>query len=450
MDFISNSSIQRDEMLAAIGAASIEELFSAIPTVLRCAAPASDDGLSEAEGMRLMEEIAARNTYREYDSYLGAGAYDHHVPPLVAAITSKSGFLTAYTPYQPEISQGMLQAIFEFQSAICALTGMDVSNASLYDGSSACAEAALMALRIQKPRTKLLVAGSLHPSYHAVIDQYASLSASSIDTVPFLEDFSLDLHALEELLDETTAALILQSPNVFGLVEDAKEIFRLCRSKGVLAVQCGNPLAYGLFHTPQETDADIAVGDCQPFGLPLNFGGPYAGYIACKQAFMRQLPGRIVGETLDTQGRRGFVLTMQAREQHIRREKATSNVCTNQALAALAGLVAILWYGKEGVPLLALENFRRAAYLRRALSAVKGLQVIGSDRCFNEFVVGFPGRSSQGASEALMKERIIPGLPLGQFYPSLDDKLLVCTTELKSKAQLDRYVEAMARYANDL
>lgn len=450
MDFISNSAQQRDEMLKEIGAASIEELFSAIPARLRCVAPTHDDGLSELEGMRFMEEIAARNTYTQYDSFLGAGAYDHHVPPIVGAITSKSEFLTAYTPYQPEVSQGMLQVIFEYQSAICALTGMDVSNASLYDASSSCAEAALMALRIKGPKAKLLVAGSLHPSYRAVIEQYASHSASEIVTIPFLSDFSVDKNTFAELLDDQTAAVIIQSPNCFGYVEDTKELFAMAKKKDALSIHCGNPMAYGLFYSPGEAGADIAVGDCQPFGLPLNFGGPYAGYLAAKQEYVRQMPGRIVGETVDTEGRTGYVLTIQAREQHIRREKATSNVCTNQALAALASLVGMLWYGKRGVPLLAHTNYQRAAYLRHRLQSVKGIQVLGTDRCFNEFVIQFGEHPAENAANYFREEMIIPGFSLGQWFPNLNKCLLVCVTELKTKHQLDRYVEVAERYAHTL
>lgn len=448
MDFISNSAAQREEMLKAIGAASIEELFAAIPSKLLSQTPIYDDGLSEFEGMRLMEEISERNTYPEYVSYLGAGAYEHHIPAIVGAICSKSEFLTAYTPYQPEVSQGMLQAIFEFQSSICALTGMDVSNASLYDGASACAEAVLMALRVNKEKSKVLMACSLHPSYQAVVRQYAGVHCELIE-VPYKEDFSLDIDEVTPLIDES-AAVIFQSPNVFGRMEDAKNIARLAHAGGALAIQCANPLSYGIFYPPSEANIDIAVGDCQPFGLPLNYGGPYAGYIACKNEFLRQLPGRIVGETVDSSGKRGFVLTLQAREQHIRREKATSNVCTNQALAALACLTAIMWYGKRGVPLLAQTNYQRAAYLRHRLQAAPNIAVRGSDASFNEFVLTFPGKNANDAVEYFRREKIIPGHPLAGWYKGFDDSLLVCVTEVKTKRQLDHYVEVAARYANTI
>ncbi len=443
MDFISNSSEQQEEMLKAIGVASIEELFSAIPEAIRLAKRSEEDGLSELEGMRLMESIASQNSYYQFDSYLGAGAYAHHVPALVAAICSKSEFLTSYTPYQPEASQGMLQVIFEFQTAICALTGMDVSNASLYDGASACAEAVLMSLRINKSRNKILVAKSVHPHYKEVIQQYAG---NNIVEVPYTSDNSIDHDAFNQLLIADTALFLLQSPNVFGLVEEAKKLFSLAHEKGVITILCANPLSYGLFASAAEVGADIAVGDCQPFGLPLNFGGPYAGYLACKKEFMRQLPGRIVGETKDAEGKRGYVLTLQAREQHIRREKATSNVCTNQALAALASLVAILWYGKKGVAELALTNYQRAAYLRQQLSAIPGVKAQGNNGYFNEFVLAFD-KPIEDTINYFKSKGILPGFPLKEWYPSHKNSLLVCVTELKTKAQLDHYVEVSKSYA---
>lgn len=440
MDFISNSKHQQDEMLRIIGVSSIEELFKSIPSSILQKALAEDDGISESEGMQRMEAIAAMNTFPSFDNYLGGGAYEHHVPAIVSAICSKSEFLTSYTPYQAEVSQGMLQIIFEFQSAICALTGLHVSNASLYDGASACAEAALMALRSNSPKNKLLISASLHPSYKAVIHQYAELAASEIVEIPFDSQLLIDEKKLDDLLDDNCAAIIVQSPNVFGLIENTPHLFEKAHSKDCLAIQCGNPLAYGLFHPPSHSKADIAVGDCQPFGLPLNFGGPYVGYISCTQELVRQLPGRIVGETTDTEGRRGFVLTLQAREQHIRREKATSNVCTNQALAALASLIAVLWYGKEGLPKLALANYQRCAYLRHALAKLPNFKVVNNDSFFNEFVIT-PSKPVDTVLKIFRDAGIIAGYPLKNWFPNMDNSLLVCVTEMKSKSQLDRYLE---------
>lgn len=438
MDFISNQEPQVREMLNALGLNNIESLFADIPEVLKCPRPSIDDGLSESEGRQLMTSLARQNTYSSFDSYLGGGAYEHYIPALVSAICSKSEFLTAYTPYQAEASQGMLQVIFEFQSAICALTGMDAANASSYDGASACAEAILMALRFNKERHKILIAATLHPHYRSVIDQYLAGHDVSIIEIPFKDNGELDRAEFNKHLDEQTCAILLQSPNFFGVMEEIKPLVSVAKGVGSLVIQCANPLSYGLYISPGESGVDIAVGDCQPFGLALNFGGPYAGYIACKQELVRQLPGRIVGETKDTQGRRGFVLTLQAREQHIRREKATSNICTNQALAALASLVAMLWYGKEGLPKLALTNYQRAAYLQSHLGAIEGIQILQAP-IFNEFAVKF----SQPLSDVqtfYRKHQIEMGLSLGRFFPAMEGWVLISVTETKSKAQLDRYI----------
>ncbi len=348
MDFISNQAPQIKEMLALLGLNHIDELFSAIPADLILPRPLSDDGLSEYEGLCLMKKLADKNTFSNFESYLGAGAYEHHVPAIAAAICGKSEFLTSYTPYQAEASQGMLQAIFEFQSAVCALTGMDAANASVYDGASACAEALLMALRCKPGKNKILIAKSVHPHYRGVVAQYLGCHDCQIECIPFNANGAINEDSFDQLIDEKTAAVLIQSPNFFGVLEKTQSLFDKVKQREALTILCANPLVYGLCLSAAEQGADIAVGDCQPFGIPLQFGGPYAGYMACKQELVRQLPGRIAGETLDRIRRRGFVLTLQAREQHIRREKATSNICTNQALAALASLIAILWYGKEG------------------------------------------------------------------------------------------------------
>lgn len=440
MDFISNQDSQIKDMLAAIGIDSIEKLFSSVPSILKIPKPTEDDGLSEYEGMKWMEKIASRNTFPSYDNYLGAGSYEHHVPAIVGAICSKSEFLTSYTPYQAEASQGMLQAIFEFQSAICALTGLDAANASVYDGASACGEAVLMALRHQKEKTKILVAGSLNPHYRGVVDQYAGSHASQIETIPFLPDGRLDIEYFKKHLDDTTAAVLVQSPNFFGIIENVRAIADQAKRVGALTIVCANPLAYGMFASAGELGADIAVGDCQPFGLSMHFGGPYAGYMACRQDLVRQLPGRIAGETVDAKGGRGFVLTLQAREQHIRREKASSNICTNQALAALATWVAILWLGPKGIKDLALMNYQKAAYLRHQLESVKGIKCIGNSHHFNEFMIRFD-RPLHEVITYFRSQGIEPGVDLGRYFPSLKDSLLVAVTETKSLEQLDRYIE---------
>lgn len=439
MDFISNQEPQIKEMLHAIGLHHIDDLFSEIPSSLKIPRPKEDDGLSEYEGMRLMESLAAKNTFPSFENYLGAGAYEHHIPAIVQAICSKSEFLTSYTPYQAEASQGMLQIIFEFQSAICALTGMDAANASVYDGASACAEACLMTLRIRKPRQKIVIAQSVHPHYRGVIEDYLQSHHCPIELVPFKENFVTDI----EKIDGETAAILIQSPNFFGRLEAVKEISEKAREQGALTILCANPLSYGLYASAAELGADIAVGDCQPFGLPLQYGGPYVGYMACRNEFVRQLPGRIAGETTDQQGKRGFVLTLQAREQHIRREKATSNICTNQALAALASLIAMMWYGKKGVPALALTNYHRAAYLRDQLASIQSLKVDEEAPILNEFVVRF-SKPLDVVLKHFRSKGIEPGLNLARYFPSLDKHLLVAVTETKRQAQLDRYVEISA------
>ena len=445
MDFISNKEPQIIEMLASIGISSIDELFSDVPKHLKLARPDSDDGLSELEGSRLMEEIASRNQYHTLTSYLGGGAYEHYVPAIVSSICSKAEFLTSYTPYQAEASQGMLQAIFEFQSVVCAITGMDASNASLYDGATACAEALLMSLRLSNGKNKVVISGAINQAYLAVIEQSLNSHATQIDLIPFQADGTLDYTAAKHLIDDKTAAILLQSPNFFGVVEDLKPVSALAKECGAYTIVNGNPLSYAIYASPAELGADIAVGDMQPLGLPLQYGGPYVGYIACKNDLIRQLPGRIVGETVDTEGKRGFVLTLQAREQHIRREKATSNICTNQALAALAILVSTLWYGNEGIKKLALTNFQRASYLKNGLKAIPGITIMGEVPIFNEFAFSF-GRPYEQVESFFRPYGIIPGLDLGRFYPKLDGSILVAVTETKTKGDLDRYIQLAEKF----
>lgn len=441
MDFAANKKPQIEEMLKVLGIKDISELFSVIPDHLQLEAPLEDDGMSEFEGMKCLEKISSMNTFPSFDNYLGAGAYEHHVPALVQSICSRGEFLTSYTPYQPEASQGTLQSIFEFQSFICALTGMDAANASLYDGAVACAEAALMALRHHKERKQILIAASLHPHYKGVIDHYlASHEIERVD-IPLLDDGSLDKNVFKNLIDSNTAAIILQSPNFFGTMEDVRYFSSLAANVEALTILSANPLAYGIFASAAELGADIAVGDAQPFGLPLQYGGPYVGYIACKQPLLRQLPGRIVGETKDFKGKRGFVLTLQAREQHIRREKATSNVCTNQALAALASLIAMAWYGKNGIYKLALTNYQRAAYLKNRLEKIKGIAPIGTTTTFNEFAIKFDTPLDE-VIRCFRDRGIEPGLDLGKYFPQFKNSLLVAVTETKSRQQLDLYIEA--------
>lgn len=449
MDFVSNKSQQIGEMLISLGISSIDELFADIPRKIKRNAPTEDDGLSEWEGIQLMQKLASANKFPNLENYMGAGCYEHHVPALVSAITSKSEFLTSYTPYQAEASQGMLQIIFEFQSAVCGLTGMDVSNASLYDGASACAEALLMALRLQKPRQRVVIAQSVHPHYIAVARQYLECHGAIIDVVPFDKEGLIDQNALSNALKEDCAALLIQNPNFFGSIDAVEESFSIAHKAGALAVLCGNPLAYGLYRNAKEWGADIAVGDMQPFGIPMQFGGPHVGYIACKTEFVRQLPGRIVGETKDTEGRRGFVLTLQAREQHIRREKATSNICSNQALAALASLIAMLWYGKQGIHDLALTNYQRASYLRNKLAGIKGIRLLNNAPIFNEFTIEYP-LPPETVLAYYEAHGIAPGVNLGQFFPELSRFFVIAVTETKHRSQLDKFIQVTEKLVESL
>lgn len=439
MDFVANQKLQLQEMLEVIGVRETADLFSSVPGKLLLKRPENDDGMSEFEGLRLMEGLAAKNTFSKFENYLGAGSYEHYVPAIVSAICSKSEFLTAYTPYQPEASQGMLQSIFEYQSAICALTGMDASNASVYDGASAAAEACLMALRAQKKKKRVLVAKTLNPRCRKVVEQYLASQEIDLIALDFDKAGRVDLDSFRQAIDGDTAAILLQSPNFFGIFEDVKEITSLAKERGALTILSANPISYGIFASAGELGADIAVGDCQPFGIPMQFGGPYAGYIACKMDLVRQLPGRIVGETQDTKGRRGFVLTLQAREQHIRREKATSNICTNQALSALASLIAMLWYGKQGVKELALANYQRASYLKENLARHASAALLSRAPTFNEFAVSF-GKPAALVQQHFRKNGIEPGFHLGKDFPELEGNFLIAVTETKDQAALDRFV----------
>ena len=426
-----------------IGVKDILELYQDVPSSLLLKDDFSE-GLSEFEGLALMEKIAQENKVLDQESYLGGGAYEHHIPACVKALIRRGEFLTSYTPYQAEASQGMLQAIFEFQSMVAALTGLHVSNASVYDGGSALAESALMALRQQKGRSTLLVLESVHPAYREIVRQYTESMGFKIEIVPYdPKNWKTEFSRLEKAITADTAALIIQSPNVFGRFEDTKLAFSLAKSKGALAILSSNPIVFGAFQSAKEQGADIAAGELQPLGIPLQFGGPYAGYLACKEELMRQMPGRIVGETVDTEGKTGYVLTLQAREQHIRREKATSNICTNQTLMALSSLMTALWYGPKGMRELALMNYQKAAYLKaRIAQEIPGSVIEGAD-FFNEFPVKFQ-KPIPEVLEAFRKAGIEPGIPLGKLIPAEESALLVSVTEIKSKENLDRYVKTAA------
>lgn len=429
MDYIANRSDQNEEMLKAIGVGSIEELFSSIPQELIHPRPTVEDGLSESEGIAAMERLAHENSYQSLESYLGAGAYAHYIPAIVSTITSRSEFLTSYTPYQAEASQGLLQALFEYQSTITALTKMDASNASVYDAASACAEACLMGIRGDAQDTKrIALSEGVNPLYRKVVEQYISGLGIELELIP-LKDGKTDW----SMLKNPVACVLYQSPNFFGTFEMAPSEVpypKIC---------CGNPISFALFSPPGEQGVDICVGDLQPLGLSLSFGGPYAGFITCKEPWIRKLPGRIVGKTVDSEGTDGYVLTLQAREQHIRREKATSNICTNQTLAAIAFLVTTLWYGPKGLKKLALTNYQRAHYLHSKLKNIPGIHVSTAADFFNEFVVRFDKPIEQ-ILERFRSQGVDPGLPLQKFFPERNQELLVAVTELKDIAHLNRYL----------
>ena len=442
MRYLPNSPAERAAMLEATGHRSIEELFNQIPDNLKLRGPLNLPGpLSEPEILEFFRQAASQSS-RDYVSLLGAGAYTHYRPVAVDALISRGEFFTAYTPYQAELAQGTLQAMFEFQTLITQLTGMEVSNASLYDGSTATTEAVLMALRITG-REKVVVARTLHPEYREVLATYVRHQNVEVAEIPCAPSGQADLSKLEAALTRETAAVVIQSPNFFGALEPIRQIAELAHRQGaLLIVSIAEPLSLGIIQPPR--DADIVCGEAQSFGVPVAFGGPYVGFLACREKLVRQMPGRLVGQTSDSAARRGFVLTLATREQHIRREKATSNICTNQSLCALAATIYLCLLGKKGLKALAEQNLAKAHYAAEQLRAVPGVATPFSAPFFNEFVVKVPGEA-EGLLAALRDEKIIGGLNLARFYPELKNHLLVCVTETVSRAAIDRMREVYRR-----
>jgi glycine dehydrogenase subunit 1 len=443
MSYISLSDKDKKEMLARAGAASVGELFGCLPKDLRLKRPlAVPPGLSEPELIGLFEEVGRRSTRDRYLSFLGAGAYPHLIPCAVDALSSRGEFVTPYTPYQPEVSQGTLQAIFEYQTLICQLTGLDTSDASLYDGASAAAEAVLMAHRLND-RPRVLVARSLHPQYRQTIRTYCRNLSLSPEEVGFDDRGEVSAAELESRLDGATSAVVCQSPNFFGQVEDLDRLAELAHAHGaLLIVVVTEALSLGILEAPGKLGADIVTGEAQSFGLPLSFGGPYLGFMSCRRDFVRQMPGRIAGEARDVDGRRGFVLTLATREQHIRREKATSNICTNQALCALRATIFLETLGHDGLRELAVQNIHKARYARSELSKVRGVKVKFDGRPFNEFVLEF-SRDWKAVDAALLGKGIIGGLGLERDYPELGRAALVCVTETHRREDIDRLAAAL-------
>ncbi len=434
------------DMLSRIGVDSIEDLFIEIPPSVRLSGPMDlPPPLAEAELLRELRKFAAQNaSVATHRSFLGGGAYNHYSPVAVDQLISRSEFYTAYTPYQPEISQGTLQAIFEFQTLICQLTGMDATNASMYDGASACAEAVLMAMRLTR-RKKVLLSRALNPRYRETTATYCRYLGVQLVEVALAADGRTDLNDLAVKLDDQTAAVVIGYPNYFGAVEDLAGAAEAAHAAGAnLIAAVAEPLALGLLKSPGQLGADIVVGDGQSFGLPLAFGGPYVGFFATRQQGLRAMPGRLVGETTDLDGARGFVLTLATREQHIRREKATSNICSNQGLCALVATIYMSLLGKQGLRELAGQNYAKAAYAREQIAAIDGLSLPFNAPGFNEFVVRCDSSGAGALLAKLEEEGLLAGIPLAADYPELQDCFLVCVTEQNSRQEIDALVAALA------
>ena len=443
MRYLPKSPAERDKMLAEIGAASIDDLFAVIPAEDRLdrdlAVPRAH---AESEIIDYFRAAGSKNA-TDYVSFLGAGAYRHYRPVIIDSLIQRGEFLTSYTPYQAEISQGTLLAIFEFQTMIAELTGMDVANASMYDGSTGAAEAVMMAVRVTG-RHKAVVAATVHPEYREVLATYAKHQGLPTALVGYdAETGRVDLAALDAAVSEETAAVLVQSPNFFGIIEDIPAIAQIAHAKGaLLIVSIAEAISLGVVRPPVE--ADIVSMEAQSFGVALSYGGPFCGVIAAKEQFVRQMPGRLVGQTVDSSGYRGFVLTLSTREQHIRREKATSNICTNQALVALMATIFLSVYGKEGIRELAEHNLAKASYAAQTLSALPGAKLLftGAPR-FHEFVLQTEEAPAQW-SRRLLDAKIVGGIELSRWYPELRNATLWCATEIVTREQIDAAAKVLA------
>jgi glycine dehydrogenase subunit 1 len=442
MRYLPKSPAERQEMLAAIGAKSIEELFECIPERFRLRQPLQLPGpLSEAEVISYFKDRAGENSLG-YSSFLGAGVYQHLRSVITDTILLRGEFLTSYTPYQAEITQGTLQAIFEFQTLMCQLTGQEVANASMYDGSTATTEAVLMAERLTG-RGRVLVARSVHPEYREVLRTYARNSGLRVEEIGYLKDGRVDIAALRAALTDDVAAAVLQSPNFFGVLEDYAEVAEAAHASGaLLVVAVAEGVSLGAVKPPAE--ADIVAMEAQSFGLPPSYGGPFAGVVASREKFVRQMPGRLAGQTVDSAGQRGFVLTLATREQHIRREKATSNICTNQALCALAATVHLTLLGKAGLREMAEQNVAKSRFALGLLEEIPGVRRAFGGPFFNEFTLAFP-RSVRLLNAGLLQDKIVGPLALGPMYPELSKHGLVCVTETTSRQEIERFAQAVER-----
>lgn len=443
--YLPDTQQDQKEMLDFLNISSIDELFEDLPGEIRLDSELNiPDAVPESLLFKKMHQLASQNkNANNYPTFLGAGTYDHYIPSVVNHMISRSEFYTAYTPYQPEISQGELQAIFEFQTMVCELTGMDVANSSMYDGFTSLAEAASLVIASTK-RSKVLVSKAVHPESRAILHTVAGGLGYTVKEVNLATDCT-DLENLKEQIDKDTAAIIIQYPNFFGSIEDLAEIKKIADIEGAILVVSANPLALALLQPPGKLGAEIVVGDMQPLGIPMAFGGPHCGYFAVHKKFMRKVPGRIVGQTTDEQGRRGFVLTLQAREQHIRRDKASSNICSNQALNALASSVCMTALGKHGIRHMAQLNFEKADYMAKCLEE-KGFTIMNQAPFFNEFVIELPC-SIKEVNEKLLEAGIIGGFDLGSDY-GFENRMLVAVTEQRTREEIEQFVKVLEAVIN--
>ena len=446
MPFIPHTEEDISTMLASIGANTIEDLFDEIPLALKSGSLKALPGLSEMEISRLMQDRAEVDG--RYLNFIGAGAYEHHIPSAVWQITTRGEFYSSYTPYQAEASQGTLQLLYEYQTMMASLTGMDVSNASMYDGASALAEAALMAVRSHKSSRRILIPTSLHPIYRRVVRAIVKNQGIEVIEIPYnLECGHTLVESLAPYAGQDIAALVIPQPNFFGVLEPVDALTDWAHANSALAIGVVNPMSLALLTPPGEwgsTGADVAVGEGQPLGIPLSSGGPYFGFMACKQALVRQMPGRIIGRTTDLNGNPGFVLTLQAREQHIRRSKATSNICTNQGLMVTAATIYMSLLGPEGLRRVATQSHANTLSLVEQLETLKGVKRIFSGDLFHEAVVTLPAPVA-GVLKMLKNQGVLAGLDLSEHYPELGNALLVCATETKIASDLEKYVSHLAR-----
>ena len=446
MPFIPHTEEDISTMLASIGANTIEDLFDEIPLALKSGSLKALPGLSEMEISRLMQDRAEVDG--RYLNFIGAGAYEHHIPSAVWQITTRGEFYSSYTPYQAEASQGTLQLLYEYQTMMASLTGMDVSNASMYDGASALAEAALMAVRSHKSSRRILIPTSLHPIYRRVVRAIVKNQGIEVIEIPYnLECGHTLVESLAPYAGQDIAALVIPQPNFFGVLEPVDALTDWAHANSALAIGVVNPMSLALLTPPGEwgsTGADVAVGEGQPLGIPLSSGGPYFGFMACKQALVRQMPGRIIGRTTDLNGNPGFVLTLQAREQHIRRSKATSNICTNQGLMVTAATIYMSLLGPEGLRRVATQSHANTLSLVEQLETLKGVKRIFSGDLFHEAVVTLPAPVA-GVLKTLKNHGVLAGLDLSEHYPELGNALLVCATETKIASDLEKYVSHLAR-----